>query len=474
MSPRPRTWRRRFSTACLDYVLGHDLCVLPYTVEDGGLRLPLKVHSHEVQPGDGAVAVVLDRKAHLVENRKVYPAIVRTKAGGPDHRTDALTSQVELGARCHAQWGWNVPRDRQPALQTQRIDPLLEDGRQRVAGAQVRVQVAEQDLAVRRTGEPARELDALRVQGSVVEVVTAAVASRLRVSDQTGGQRRQIRRGAVPEARLDDPPDQVVVPEHARSPAAAAAGEDDPAAGLVELLRQLAARLAAADDQHWPGRQRLGIAVLLRQQLRNGRGNTRRPRRQMGSLVAAGCDHDGPRLDRPGGSFQGETGAGRVQGRDGAALPNRCLERAGPLLQVPYELVAGHEAVWFCALVTATWELHGPVRRDQAERVPPPRPPCLGDAARLEDDVLDPRLLQMPARGEAGLPGADDGDVDALGHSTRSPSAGSTVTPRDSRYSTPRSSSSGSPVISSITHPWSPVTSARRMLVTISNCFPSW
>src|SRR5207249_2172324 len=58
-------------------------------------------------------------------------------------------------------------------------------------------------------------------------------------------------------------------------------------------------------------------------------------------------------------------------------------------------------------------------------------------------------------------------------HSTRSPSAGSTFTPFDSRNSTPRSSSSGSPDTSSSTQPWSRVTSARRMLVTISNLRPS-
>src|SRR5438309_4179102 len=86
----------------------------------------------------------------------------------------------------------------------------------------------------------------------------------------------------------------------------------------------------------------------------------------------------------------------------------------------------------------------------------------------------DGKHSPLPPRGEGQGEGRAQKVTVRVGYSTRSPSAGWTFTPRDSRYSTPLSSSSGSPETSSRTQPWSRVTSARRMLVTISNFRPTW
>ena len=93
--------------------------------------------------------------------------------------------------------------------------------------------------------------------------MAAAVAARENVAGQAGGGRRQRLDGCVAEARLDDPPDQIVAAEPARRPGHLAAGEHDVAARGVELLGDLAAGLAAADHEDSArGQLRLAPVVL--------------------------------------------------------------------------------------------------------------------------------------------------------------------------------------------------------------------
>ena len=76
-----------------------------------------------------------------------------------------------------------------------------------------------------------------------------------------------------------------------------------------------------------------------------------------------------------------------------------------------HQLGEVHEAIRVGTFVGPARELDAPVRCDQAERIPAPRAPRLGDAARLEHDVVDARLLQVPAGGETRLARSDDRDV---------------------------------------------------------------
>src|SRR6266511_2924340 len=99
-----------------------------------------------------------------------------------------------------------------------------------------------------------------------------------------------------------------------------------------------------------------------------------------------------------------------------------------------------------------------------------PQPALSNAKCDLTRDNSAPGGLEVATGPYCGL----TSELAPLRYSTRSPSAGSTFTPRDSRNSMPRSSSSGSPATSSRTQPWSRVTSARRMLVTISKFRPSW
>ena len=103
----------------------------------------------------------------------------------------------------------------------------------------------------------------------------------------------------IEEAGLEDPPDEVVIAEPARRPRRPPAREEDLAAGLVQLLGDLAARLAAADDQHRPGGQLARIAVVLDVDLEQVRRERRRAGRPVRALVGAGAQDHRPRLERP-------------------------------------------------------------------------------------------------------------------------------------------------------------------------------
>ena len=95
---------------------------------------------------------------------------------------------------------------------------------------------------------------------------------------------------------------------------------------------------------------------------------------------------------------------------------DRRIERSRPRFKEPDQLVPGHVTVRLCARVRDSREAYGPVRGDQAEGIPAPRSPGLGDAARVKNDVVDLGLSQVPAGGKTGLACADDRDVNTAIH----------------------------------------------------------
>ena len=99
------------------------------------------------------------------------------------------------------------------------------------------------------------------------------------------------------------------------------------------------------------------------------------------------------------------------------ALVQRRVDERPVRLEVLDDLRADHEAVRVGAAEPAPLvvpavgevrELALPVRRDQAERLPPVGLPGVADLVALEHEVVDPRLLQAAAHREAGLPATHD------------------------------------------------------------------
>src|SRR6266542_892067 len=70
-------------------------------------------------------------------------------------------------------------------------------------------------------------------------------------------------------------------------PPSPAAGDEDLAPGLVQLLCDLASCLSAADDQHRAVRQGIHVRVLLCEQLVDARWDKVRAGWPVGALVAA-------------------------------------------------------------------------------------------------------------------------------------------------------------------------------------------
>jgi hypothetical protein len=259
--------------------------------------------------------------------------------------------------------------------------------------------------------EVAEQLHAQRVQRPQVEVVAAAVAGGEDVGEEPslrGGQRAHR---LVDEARLYQPPEEVVAAEPAGGPRRAAAREEDLAPGLVQLLRELAAGLPAADHEHRPGREAGGLGVVVGVEARDAVREHVGERRAVRPLVGAAAEHDpaGEQVARR--CLQPVAPAGR--GRDGAhvdLLPHRHV--AGVALEVGDDLVPWHVAVGVVAVVAAAGQLDRPVRRHEAERRPAIAP-ALPDAPALQHHVLDPGAGELVAHRQARLTGADD---DRLGH----------------------------------------------------------
>src|SRR5262249_56562289 len=107
----------------------------------------------------------------------------------------------------------------------------------------------EPEPTVRNSEEVAREHDAAGLQRTEMEVAATAVTGRQEVREEASLRSGQRLDGGVEKARLERPPGEVAVADPARQPERAAARHDGVPSRLVELLGDLAARLAAADDE---------------------------------------------------------------------------------------------------------------------------------------------------------------------------------------------------------------------------------
>ena len=207
------------------------------------------------------------------------------------------------------------------------------------------------------------------------------------------------------------PPDEIAVADHPWQPRGPAAGEHHVPAGVVQLLSELAARLAAAYDEHPSGRQRLLVSVVVDVDLRQVVWERLGGGGPMLTLKGAGREDDCVRSYFAGGRVQHEPSIWqRIDRRDVDLLLHRGVRIGRVALQVRHDLVARHEPIWVRPVVVPVGQLHRPVGRDKAEAVPQAAP-RLPDPAALEDDVLDSQLRQLVTRREPSLAGSDDRDA---------------------------------------------------------------
>ena len=144
-------------------------------------------------------------------------------------------------------------------------------------------------------------------------------------------------------AGLDQPPDEVSPPDASRSPRCPAAGEDNIASGVVQLLGDLATRLCAADHEHAAGRKGSLVAVSLRVDLEEIGRQRVGARGTMRTLVGARGEDDGAGTELSAGRLEGETVAHRLDRVDRHVLTHG--SPGGIPLEVGDDLVPRHEPV---------------------------------------------------------------------------------------------------------------------------------
>jgi hypothetical protein len=224
------------------------------------------VDAHEVQPRhDGAGAVSVEREAVLVErSRAVDPRLViRSEPPGEHDRAELAEGDSLERFGVHRLRRLEV-RPREARLESVLPEVAHDLGVALVAPRDAGLQIGgEQGVLAVGPEEVSEECHTNGVQGPVVEVVAAVAPARLDVPPQPRGGLREILDAVVEAACLVEPPGEVVPVDPARQPARTAAGEEDVTAREVQLLGDLAARLATAHDEHGSGGELVRVAVLL-------------------------------------------------------------------------------------------------------------------------------------------------------------------------------------------------------------------
>ena len=254
-----------------------------------------------------------------------------------------------------------------------------------------------------------------------MQVVAAAPAGRLHIGDQSSRRRGQRAERQVEEGGLVQPADDVAAAGPPRRPGRPPAREEHVAARLVQLLSNLAARLAAADHQHSPRRKCRGIAVILGV-------DPQHPGRERGGTIGAVRALVGARAhdNRVGlhvaccRAEQEATRRSRFQSVDADSLVDGRSEARCIAFQVADDLVTRHEALGILACVARSRQAHRPVRCHEAEAVPAIAP-GLTNLSALQDDVIDAVLGQLMAHRKAGLAGADHHDRASISDPSSSP-----------------------------------------------------
>ena len=165
-------------------------------------------------------------------------------------------------------------------------------------------------------------------------------------------------------------------PSPAWHPRSAATGKKDIAAGLEELLGDLAAGLAAPDDQDPSGGQaQPGYDSPRRRGCRRSGGKGgRAPAGRCGRWYAPVATTTGRRGARRPRLKVKPPSASAASDVTSAPLADRRTEGGGVASQMADDLIAEHESVGIEAVVGAAGQLDRPVRRHQAEAVPAPAP----------------------------------------------------------------------------------------------------
>src|SRR5713226_8475261 len=209
------------------------------------------------------------------------------------------------------------------------------------------------------------------------------------ITGESGIRCGKLIKGTVEKPCSREPPGDVLTPVAARKSSTARGGQVDLPPALVQILGDLAARLACAYHQHGAGRQHLRVMVLTCGHLTDVHGQSGTRCGKLRLWVSACCQHHIASFARhllclyqvaltswllP---DRGDSDAAVKQGMKGRSV----------LLEVRHDVLSWEEAIRIVALIRKARKLSYPVRRVEGERIPPPAPPGLTHSALFKHEV---------------------------------------------------------------------------------------
>jgi hypothetical protein len=274
----------------------------------------------------------------------------------------------------------------------------------------------ESHMRLGRAKEAAGQDNPLRLKGAQVQVVSAAMPCRENVPEEPRLRSWKRIDRCVEETRLEQPPDEIPSADATWDPRCPTAGKHDIPSRFVQLLGDLASRLAASNDEHRSRRKRLFVAVVVDVDLEQLRWKRVRSSEPVGALKSPGCEHHRLGAELTAGGMEDKPALRtRLDRTDVHVLSHGSLECRGVAFEIAHHLVPRHEPIRVGPVVVSVGKLDAPVRRHEAEAVPAVAP-GLTDPATLENNVLDAGLRQLAADGEPRRACADHGDRDLLVH----------------------------------------------------------
>lgn len=94
--------------------------------------------------------------------------------------------------------------------------------------------------------------------------------------------------------------------------------------------------------------------------------------------------------------------------RDVHPFADRWAEAFCKAIQIVYDFLSEHEAIWIRSLIVPAGQPALPVWCDQTETVPAIVAPAFELSVALENDMLDPFLHQIPTDRKTSLAASDD------------------------------------------------------------------
>ncbi|MDX6600276.1 MAG: hypothetical protein QOE87_4163 [Gaiellales bacterium] len=260
------------------------------------------------------------------------------------------------------------------------------------------------------------EHDALPRRARWVAQVPASGASDDRIAQEPSIKRWQRCNGVLHHSELDRPARELESPVEQWHRRAATKREIHRASIGLQLVRDLAPRLAASNDQDAARWQLTRPPVVARVQLQDSGRYATVCGRRCRALEGTSCHHDVRGLD---------SAVRRVQDESVGAshelqyTHSRTHRRAAPdckTLEIRDRLGSGQKALRVCSIVPMPGQVQKEARRVETEAIPALRPPGLGDLALLDHSVLTLPLREVVTAGEPCRASADDHRFAALAH----------------------------------------------------------